>query len=313
VPSLAWGLDVDRAGRRVATGSEDGTVRVWDAATGRLQTTLPGRRGFTMALFSPADDTLLVANGDRIRIWPVAADDAEVAVRLSGGDQVGYAEFDATGDRIVYVTVRGKAALRDLASGRETVLGALPEPPLWAAAANPDGQHLIVVPERDVLLYRVDRPTAPGRVLRGHDGSVVSHDFSADGRLVTAGQDRTARIWDPEGRQIAVLRGPDDEFTSATFTADGTRVLTSSQDGSLRLFDARDGTELAVLQQPQGELYGVALSQDGTIATLGRGDIVRVFACEVCGSLDDVRALARSRAPQPLSAAERRQLLAGAG
>jgi WD40 repeat protein len=130
---------------------------------------------------------------------------------------------------------------------------------------------------------------------------------------VTAGQDRTARIWDAGGRQIAVLRGPDDELTSVTFTADGTRVLTSSQDGSLRLFDARDGTELAVLQQPQGELYGVALSDDGTIATLGRGDVVRVFPCEVCGSLEDVRALARSRAPRPLDAAERQQLLAGAG
>jgi WD40 repeat protein len=109
-----------------------------------------------------------------------------------------------------------------------------------------------------------------------------------------------------------VLRGPEDEFTSVLFTADGSRVLTSSNDGSLRLFDARDGTELAVLQPSQGQLYGLALGPDGDIATLGSGDVVRVFPCEVCGTIEEVRALAVSRSPRPLTATERRQLLAAA-
>jgi WD40 repeat protein len=150
-------------------------------------------------------------------------------------------------------------------------------------------------------------------VLRGHGGLVHAHDFSPDGRTLTAGRDRTVRIWDANGRQVLVLRGHEDEVTTALFTADGRRVLTSSQDGTLRLFDARDGTELAVLQPPQGELYDVVLSPEGKIATLGAGEVVRVFSCDVCGGLEQVRALALSRSPRPLSAEERRQFLAAAG
>jgi WD40 repeat protein len=90
-------------------------------------------------------------------------------------------------------------------------------------------------------------------------------------------------------------------------------VLTSSQDGSLRLWDARTGTALAVLQSGQGEIYDAALSRDGKIATLGKGEVVHVFKCDVCGSLEQVRALALSRAPRPLTARERRQFLAAAG
>jgi WD40 repeat protein len=309
VPSKTWGLDFDRTGRRVATGSADGTVRVWDPATGELQASLPGPDGFTVALFSPSADTLLVANPSHVLLWPVLAERADVVVQPPKGDGIGWAEFDATGDRIVYVTLEGKVALRDLASGREVTFGGTPKV-VYGAAINPDGQHAIVVPERDVLLYRLDRLARPERLLRAYE--VQSYDFSADGRLVTAGSDRTGRIWDPDGRQTAVLRGPEDELTSALFTADGKRVLTSSNDGSLRLYDARDGTELAVLQAPQGQLYGVALSPDGDIATLGSGDVVRVFPCEVCGTLDEVRALARSRSPRPLTATERQQLLAAA-
>jgi len=40
--------------------------------------------------------------------------------------------------------------------------------------------------------------------------------------------------------------------------------------------------------------------------------VVRVFQCDVCGSLERVRALARARSPRPLTAEERRQFLAAA-
>jgi WD40 repeat protein len=99
--------------------------------------------------------------------------------------------------------------------------------------------------------------------------------------------------------------------TSVVFTTDGTRVLSTSFDGTLRLWNARTGAALGVLQSgPQ--LLDVVLSRGGQLATLDANDVVRVFRCEICGSLEEVRALALSRAPRPLSAGERRQFLAAA-
>jgi hypothetical protein len=87
-------------------------------------------------------------------------------------------------------------------------------------------------------------------------------------------------------------------------------VLSSGQDGSLRLFDADTGAQLAVLQS-RGELFDVAQSRGGTVATLGTGEIVRAFRCDFCGSVDRVRAIARSRSPRQLTRSEQQQFLTG--
>ncbi len=111
-----------------------------------------------------------------------------------------------------------------------------------------------------------------------------------------------------------MLRGHEDEITTAVVL--GRRhpgaQLQPGRDGCAS--GTRDsGAELAVLQSGLGEIYDAAMSRDGKIATLGKGEVVRVFTCDVCGSIDRVRALALSRAPRSLTARERRQFLDLAG
>ena len=224
------------------------------------------------------------------------------------------AQFDATGRRIVYVADDRGIVVRDLASGQEVRLGNAPKGTIWGAWFSPDGKRVAALPERgDVPVWRIDRPAAPEFHLKGHTGHVQWLDYTADGRMATGGADRTVRVWSPTGRQIAVMRGHEDEVTTVVFSDDGTRVLSTSDDGTLRLWDAQTGAQLAVLQSEEGKLKDVALSSDGKIATLDEGDMVRVYRCEICGSVDQVRALALSKSPRPLSEAEQRQFRAAAG
>src|SRR5262249_57087063 len=59
-------------------------------------------------------------------------------------------------------------------------------------------------------------------------------------RVVTASNDRTARVWDAAGgKQIAVLSGHDALVQSAAFSPDGSRVVTASADKTARVWDAR--------------------------------------------------------------------------
>ncbi len=66
--------------------------------------------------------------------------------------------------------------------------------------------------------------------------------FSPDGtRILTASQDKTARIWDAKtGALLVTLTGHNRAVASAQFSPDGRRVVTASHDKTARVWDARD-------------------------------------------------------------------------
>src|SRR5262249_47605387 len=122
-------------------------------------------------------------------------------------------------------------------------------------------------------------------------GSVFTAAFSADGkRVVTASADSTARVWDVEsggeaarflaakkgtsrdigdilglpweGGQIAVLKGHTDKVHGAAFSGDGKRVVTASDDGTARVWDAGGGAESADLKRHDDDVLSAAFSGD---------------------------------------------------
>ena len=116
-------------------------------------------------------------------------------------------------------------------------------------------------------------------VLVGHDDTLRSAAFSPDGtRIVTASDDKTARIWDAAtGKVIAVLRGHDNIVRSAAFSPDGRRIVTASDDGTARVWDAATSKEVAVLRH-DNYMHSAAFSADGTrIVTASSDKTARVW------------------------------------
>jgi WD40 repeat protein len=95
---------------------------------------------------------------------------------------------------------------------------------------------------------------------------VQSISFNGAGdRLVSAGWDGTARVWEvATGRQLFVLRGHTDTLTDAAFSPDGTRIATAGIDRYVTLWDAATGQPIQQLPTDSGT-NNLAFSPDGRL------------------------------------------------
>jgi WD40 repeat protein len=114
-------------------------------------------------------------------------------------------------------------------------------------------------------------------VLRGHQGAVNRVAFSRDGRMLgTSSDDRTARLWAPDGRLLALLEGHTDEVWALAFSPDGQTLATSGKDRTARLWDVPTGTS-RVLASASAPVKEVAFSPDGRLLFTTTGNGVELF------------------------------------
>jgi WD40 repeat protein len=216
-------------GRRVASAAWDGTARLWDSTTGRqLRTFTHGETAIVASVAIHPDGRLLATLGrDNVaRLWDLDTGEALHAWKVP------------------------------VNSWQDPRLAFSPDGRLLAVGANDGTVRLMDVVSR-----------AEVAVLRGHRTGVRDVAFSPDGHFVAStGEygDCTARIWDVAARtEVARLEGHRACVYSVAFSHDGSLLATGSQDGTVRLWDARSRLLLAVLNQGTSA-FGLAFSPDGT-------------------------------------------------
>jgi WD40 repeat protein/DNA-binding SARP family transcriptional activator/ABC-type dipeptide/oligopeptide/nickel transport system ATPase subunit len=312
VPQATGSIAFDRDGRYIVTPSAIGDVSVWDAATGELVNRLPGSGETITTQVSPAADEVVIADqySPEVRVWPIDQDTDEVRFRAPGVDGLYAARVDSSGERIAYVDTDGEVAVADLASGREVPLEGGPDG-VDVAQFSADGTRLAVTSQSGRgAIWDVESPNRPERWLTGHRDRNHAMHYGDDDRVLTAGNDKTVRVWPARDGPAIVMTGHTQGVSDAAFWTDPGKVLSVSFDGTLRLWNSRTGASLGVLETGTRPLYGMAVSRDGKIAILDADGVVRVSDCDVCGSLEAVESLARKLDPRPLTANERRQYLA---
>ena len=254
-------------GRLVITASEDGTARLWDAATGSPGLVLRGHeRGVGSAAFSPNGTRVVTASLDNTaRLWD-AATGAPGPVLEGHEGIVGSATFSSDGSRVVTVGADGTARVWNTATGTPGPVLQGPPSLVGSAVFSPVGGWVLIASRHGTAQLWDSATGAPGPVLRGHQGAILSAAFSSDGsRVVTASEDGTARLWNAAtGAPGPVLQGHYRRVQSAEFSLDGTRVVTASADGTARLWDTATGAPGPILGGHREAVLSAAFSPDGS-------------------------------------------------
>ncbi|HEY9849796.1 MAG TPA: AAA-like domain-containing protein [Leptolyngbyaceae cyanobacterium] len=107
--------------------------------------------------------------------------------------------------------------------------------------------------------------------LTGHQGSIMAVNISPDLQLIaTGGEDRTVRIWKPDGTLLHILKHTGAVWR-VVFSPDSRSIVSSSLDGTVKLWRV-DGRLIKSFQAHQGPAWGVAFSPNGKLIASSGGD-----------------------------------------
>jgi WD40 repeat protein len=253
--SVMWSPD----GAMVASGSDDHTVKIWNADTGRLCCALEGHRSSVRSVaWNP-----IVPSGSNLT--PEAQMETRALIASSGVDQTIRIWNIHTGQ--TWQSLKGHSGC------------------IWSVTWSPDGTMVASgSDDHTVKIWDV----ATGQLLKtleGHCSSVRSVNWSPDGAMIASSTDaHTVKVWDVRTGQLlktlegrasvsSMNRSSDGTITagrvgvsyarlgfSINWSPDDAMIASSSEDGTIKIWNVSTGKLLKTLQGHMGSIWSVAWS-----------------------------------------------------
>jgi WD40 repeat protein/energy-coupling factor transporter ATP-binding protein EcfA2 len=265
---VVWSVDFSPDGRRIASGSNDGTARVWEVATGQEVARMQHGGWVEAVAFSPNGKWVASGSGDgTVRVWEV--DTGQVVARMQHDGGVWAVAFSPDGNWVVSGSRDDTARVWETATGREV---ARMQHEGWVEAVDfSPGAQWVASGSGDGTVRVWEMATGQEVARMQHERGVYVVAFSPDGNWVASGsRDDTARVWETAtGREVARMQH-EGWVESLAFSPDG-RWVASEGVNTVRVWEAATGNEVARMEHA-GRVLGLAFSPDGRWVASGSED-----------------------------------------
>ncbi len=260
-------------GRWVIAAGADRTARIWDAESGkRIALPLEQNSGISEAIFSTDGRRVVTSTRFGVTAWESGIDRSAETI-IKHNVPVSSAQFSPDSRRVV--TASDSARVWDAETGRPVT------PPLLlrlsdkygdsslSASFTTDGRRLVTVGwDNTARTWDAEsgKPLTPLIHIRGiTEYNRVGKASSPDGDRIVSMDDKTARIWSTEtGQTVTPLLVHNERVIFASFSADGSRVVTGCNDGVAMIWDSHTGKQVTPpLVHKVEEIYFGLFSPDG--------------------------------------------------
>jgi WD40 repeat protein len=264
-------------GEQLASGSLDGSVRLWEVTpvVSVRPDPLPVHEVVVSALaYHPNGRYLASASWDRtIKIWDVV-EGKEIRTLQGHRRPIWSLAYSPDGSRLASASADGTVRVWDAATGETLTTLEKGLPAIQAVAFGADGQRLALGSvEGGILLWDLAAGKEVQR-LRGHEQTVAVVAFSptVPHLLLSASWDQTARVWDlTKGKEMARFTGHGQRVLAAAWHPAGKWVASGDSDGRLFVWEAATGKIVGRPRSHPGAVQAVAFSPDGQQLAVGAG------------------------------------------
>jgi WD40 repeat protein/tetratricopeptide (TPR) repeat protein len=301
VSALAWLPD----GRRIVSGSNDTTVKLWDAASSKTLTVYPYREpsfiarvvlhrsSFQVKTLALSPDGQRIAAGDgggTVRVWHVEDGGRVSLYRRHSNKPVQAVAWSPSGEQVASAGEDGTVQIRDTTDGRHPLIYRGHTGLVKALAWSPVGKRIASAGADGTVQVWAASSGSHIATYYGHTAAVFALAWSPDGQhIASASADSTVQVWEAaHARHRMTYQGHPASVFAVAWSPNGKCIASAGVNGNIQIWDATDGSHIFTFRGHTEWVTVLAWSPDGSlIASAGADKTVRVWWVEATRKTPD--------------------------